>query len=52
MSEPTPEPQTLEEPWPNQQPIVDGVVPFEDVPQDPDLFGDSLAGILDVEVEA
>lgn len=25
-------------PWPNQQPIVDGVVPADQVPQDPDFF--------------
>ena len=24
--------------WPNQTPVVDGIVPTIDVPQDPDLF--------------
>jgi hypothetical protein len=30
MSEPTP--------WPNQEEVVDGIVPVEEVPQDPDLL--------------
>ena len=25
-------------PWPNQEEIIDGVVPVAEVPQDPDLF--------------
>ena len=32
MSEPTP--------WPNQEPVIDGIIPTIDVPQDPDLFED------------
>ncbi len=28
------------EPWPNQTPVVDGVIPTEEVDQDPDLFED------------
>jgi hypothetical protein len=35
VEEPT-EPQ----PWPNQTLVVDGVVPTEEVDQDPDLFAD------------
>ena len=34
MSETTPEPDLI---WPNQEPVLDGVVPVDDVPQDPDL---------------
>lgn len=33
-------PEGGEEPWPNQQPVVDGVVPAEETDQDPDLFAD------------
>lgn len=37
-------PETLPEdpnpPWPNQMPVVDGLVPVEEVSQDPDLFAD------------
>lgn len=29
------QPEAVE--WPNQEPVVDGVVPSEEVPQDPDL---------------
>lgn len=25
-------------PWPNQDPVMDGVVPADEVSQDPDLF--------------
>lgn len=28
------------DPWPNQTPVVDGVIPTEEVDQDPDLFAD------------
>ena len=24
--------------WPNQEPVVDGIVPVDEVPQDPDLL--------------
>lgn len=27
-------------PWPNQEPVVDGVVPVEEVPQTPDLLSE------------
>lgn len=30
--------ETKAVPWPNQQPVVDGVVPTFAVSQDPDLF--------------
>lgn len=33
MSETTPEVK-----WPNQEPVKDGVVPVEEVPQDPDFL--------------
>lgn len=49
MSEPTAEPQSLEAPWPNQTPVVDGVVPVEEVPQDPDLFADDTDDLLETE---
>jgi hypothetical protein len=26
-------------PWPNKRPVVDGVTPSDEVPQDPDLEG-------------
>ena len=26
--------------WPNTTEVLDGVVPFEEIPQDPDLFDD------------
>jgi hypothetical protein len=29
--------------WPNQEPVVEGVIPVEEVPQDEDLFdGDDI----------
>lgn len=37
-------------PWPNQQPVVDGVVPTEEISQDPDLF-DNLDANLDLTME-
>jgi len=37
---PPPPPEGGTEPWPNQQPVVDGIVPTVDVPQDCDLFED------------
>jgi len=37
-------------PWPNQDPVVDGVVPAEQVPQDEDLFtGDDVDDDLEME---
>ncbi|MGG5257445.1 hypothetical protein [Phycicoccus avicenniae] len=36
-------------PWPNQTPIVDGVTPEADVPQDPNLFADDDLSFLDEE---
>jgi hypothetical protein len=37
-------------PWPNQEPVVDGVVPVELVPQDEDLFdGDDVDDDLEME---
>lgn len=44
MSEPH-----VETPWPNQEPVVDGVVPVEDVPQDPDFLSEEDED-LDVEM--
>jgi len=35
--------------WPNQKPVVDGVVPDEEISQDPDLFKDE--DDLDLEME-
>jgi hypothetical protein len=35
-----PEQPEEEQPWPNQTPVVDGVIPTEEVDQDPDLFED------------
>lgn len=37
---PAPPPEGGVEPWPNQTPVVDGVIPTEEVEQDPDLFED------------
>lgn len=37
MTEETKDTATEEAQWPNQEPVVDGVVPSEEVPQDPDL---------------
>jgi hypothetical protein len=34
MSEPTNDPAVS---WPNQEPVLDGVVPVDEVSQDPDL---------------
>lgn len=37
-------------PWPNQQPIVDGVVPAAQVPQNPDFFSgedESLDAVME-----
>lgn len=48
MTQPN-EPQSLESPWPNQTPVVDGVVPVEEVPQDPDLFADDTDDLLETE---
>lgn len=45
MSETTPE-----TPWPNQTPVVDGVVPTEEVSQDPDLLENEED--TDLEMEA
>jgi hypothetical protein len=30
--------QPAQQPWPNQEPVVDGVTPLAEVPQTPDLF--------------
>jgi hypothetical protein len=38
-------------PWPNQEEILDGVVPVEEVSQDPDLFDDDDADEIDLEME-
>jgi hypothetical protein len=36
--------------WPNQQEVVDGVTPVEEVSQDPDLFtGDDVDTDLEME---
>lgn len=35
-------------PWPNKSEVVDGVVPVNEVPQDPDLFKDDD---LDLEMD-
>lgn len=35
-----PDEPTEPQPWPNQEPVVDGIVPTEEVDQDPDLFAD------------
>lgn len=37
MTQPN-EPQTTSTLWSNQTPVVDGIVPVSEVPQDPDLF--------------
>ena len=29
-----------EQPWPNQEEVVDGVIPTEEISQDPHLFDD------------
>ena len=42
------EPQSIEAPWPNQKPVVDGIVPVSEVSQDPTLFDD----LEDEEVQA
>ena len=44
------EPQSNSTPWPNQTPVVDGIVPVAEVPQDPDLFDDDTD--TDLETEA
>lgn len=41
----------MSDPWPNQTPIVDGVVPVDDVPQDADLFDDDEDDDLEMEDE-
>lgn len=33
--------------WPNQDEVVDGVVPAAEVPQDPNLFADEDLSFLD-----
>lgn len=33
-------PEDTNPPWPNQTPVVEGLVPVEEVSQDPDLFSD------------
>lgn len=38
--------------WPNQTPVVDGVVPEDEVDQDPDLFADEDLSFLDEEEQA
>ena len=43
------EPQSIETPWPNQTPVVDGIVPVSEVPQDPDLFDDDTDDQLETE---
>ena len=41
MSEtPTEVPEVSETPWPNQFPVVEGLVDSDEVSQDPDLFAD------------
>lgn len=34
-------------PWPNKRDVVDGVVPLDEVPQDPNIFDDED---LDIEM--
>lgn len=36
--------------WPNQTPVVEGVVPLEEVPQDPNLFDDDDDPDVEMEV--
>lgn len=36
-------------PWPNQDPVVDGITPFNEVPQSPDLFDGEDLSFLDDE---
>lgn len=35
--------------WPNQRAVVDGVVPVDEVPQDPDLFDDDQDPPMEME---
>lgn len=44
-----PEIQSDRAPWPNQTPPVDGIVPVDEVPQDPDLFDDVEDDDLEME---
>jgi hypothetical protein len=37
---PAPPPEGEGVAWPNQQPVVDGVIPTDEVDQTPDLFED------------
>lgn len=39
------------EPWPNQNEIIDGVVPAEEVSQEPHIFDNDVEADLDVEME-
>lgn len=39
----------IEDRWPNTKPVVDGIVPANEVPQDPDLL--EVDGVLDSDPE-
>lgn len=41
--------KTTEDPWPNQQEPIDGVVPTAEVSQDPDFFDEDVD--LDAKME-
>lgn len=44
-------PQDLSVPWPNSVPVVDGVTPFNEVPQSPDFFEDDDEDLDEIEVQ-